>query len=138
MHRYFIVAAMLATVAHAQDAPAPSPAPEAPKPITVASGAAGKNYLNLSLDGLIAVGASTEPDVPAEQHATQVAVRDFMAAAIARGEIVDVEPGVLMQLIGGLALQCGLLIARAPDPDATRATLGVAVGAMLRGLACIP
>src|SRR5262245_715442 len=65
MHRYFIVAALLATVAHAQDVPVPtpSPAPE-PKPITVVSGAAGKNYLNLSLDGLIAAGASTEPDVP--------------------------------------------------------------------------
>ena len=88
------------------------------------------------IDGPALLGL--EPDVPAEQHATQAAVRDFIAAAIARGEIVDVEPGVLMQLIGGLALQCGLLIARAPDPDATRATVGVAVGAMLRGLACIP
>src|SRR5262245_24958062 len=39
-----------------------SPAP-APAPITVASGAAGKNYLNLSLDALIAAGASTEPNV---------------------------------------------------------------------------
>jgi len=45
--------------------PAPPPAPPAgPPPITVASGAAGRNYLNLSVDGLIAVGASTEPDVP--------------------------------------------------------------------------
>jgi AcrR family transcriptional regulator len=88
------------------------------------------------IDGPALLGL--EPDVPAEQHATQAAVRDFIAAAIARGEIVDVDPGVLMQLIGGLALQCGLLIARAPDPDATRATLGVAVDAMLRGLACIP
>jgi len=103
-------------------------------------------YLDAALDGEIRritlidgpALLGLEPDVPAEQHATQVAVRDFMAAAIARGEIVDVDPGVLMQLIGGLALQCGLLIARAPDPDATRATLGVAVDAMLRGLACIP
>ena len=88
------------------------------------------------IDGPALLGL--EPDVPAEQHATQAAVRDFIAAAIARGEIVDVDPGVLLQLIGGLALQCGLLIARAPDPDATRATVGVAVDAMLRGLACIP
>jgi len=103
-------------------------------------------YLDAALDGEIRritlidgpALLGLEPDVPAEQHATQVAVRDFMAAAIVRGEIVDVDPGVLMQLIGGLALQCGLLIARAPDPDATRATLGVAVDAMLRGLACIP
>jgi AcrR family transcriptional regulator len=88
------------------------------------------------IDGPALLGL--EPDVPAEQQATQSAVRDPIAAAIARGEIVDVDPGVLMQLIGGLALQCGLLIARAPDPDATRATLGRAVDAMLRGLACIP
>jgi AcrR family transcriptional regulator len=88
------------------------------------------------IDGPALLGL--EPDVPAEQHAAQAVVGDFIAAAIARGEIVDVDPGVLMQLIGGLALQCGLLIARAPDPDATRATLGVAVDAMLRGLACIP
>jgi AcrR family transcriptional regulator len=88
------------------------------------------------IDGPALLGL--EPDVPAEQQAAQAAVRDFIAAAVARGEIVDVDPGVLMQLIGGLALQCGLLIARAPDPDHTRATLGVAVDAMLRGLACIP
>jgi hypothetical protein len=41
----------------------PAPPPPAPAPITLASGAGGKNYLNLSLDGLVAAGASTEPDV---------------------------------------------------------------------------
>jgi len=66
MHRSFLVvpAAIACAIplrALAQDAPVPTPTPE-PKPITVASGAAGKNYLNLSLDGLIAVGASTEPE----------------------------------------------------------------------------
>ena len=44
--------------AYAQDAPPPTP-----PPITIASGNAGKNYLNISVDGLVAVGASTEPDV---------------------------------------------------------------------------
>jgi len=44
--------------------PPASPPPSGPRPITVVSGAGGKNYLNISLDGLIAVGASTEPDVP--------------------------------------------------------------------------
>jgi hypothetical protein len=34
---------------------------------------------------------------------------------------------------GGLALQGGLLIARSPDPDVTRVSLGTAVDAMLRG-----
>jgi hypothetical protein len=43
----------------AQEQPPPSP-----PPITVVSGAAGKNYLNFSLDGLIAAGFSTEPNVP--------------------------------------------------------------------------
>jgi hypothetical protein len=48
-------------------APMPMPAPEAPTPapVTLLSGAAGKNYLNLSLDGLFAAGASTTSDVAA-------------------------------------------------------------------------
>jgi len=61
-----LVAAAAATVtAFAQEnPPAPQPAPpSSPPPITVVSGGAGKNYLNVSVDGLIAVGASTEPDV---------------------------------------------------------------------------
>jgi hypothetical protein len=65
-----LVASALA--AHAQETPppaappaAPPPAaPSAPPPITLVSGNAGKNYLNISVDGLIAVGTSTEPDVP--------------------------------------------------------------------------
>jgi AcrR family transcriptional regulator len=85
------------------------------------------------IDGPALLGL--EPDVPTDQQAEQLAVRSFIAAAIARGEIVDVDPDVLLALIGGLALQCGLLIARASDPDATRATLGRAIDAMLRGLA---
>ncbi len=39
-------------------------AQETPPPMTIASGNAGKNYLNISLDALIAVGASSEPNVP--------------------------------------------------------------------------
>jgi len=35
----------------------------APAPVTLVSSASGKNYLNLSLDALVAAGASTEPDV---------------------------------------------------------------------------
>ncbi|MDQ1346650.1 MAG: hypothetical protein QG573_19 [Acidobacteriota bacterium] len=48
--------------------PGPVPAPAsaaAPAPITVLSGGGGKNFLNLSLDGLFAAGASTATDVPA-------------------------------------------------------------------------
>jgi hypothetical protein len=48
-----------AFAAYAQETPPPAPAP-----ITITSGNAGKNYLNISLDGLIDVGASTEPNVP--------------------------------------------------------------------------
>jgi hypothetical protein len=61
------VAIALAAVsmrAHAQESPTPTPPPPGPPPITVVSGNAGKNYLNISLDALIAVGASTEPNVP--------------------------------------------------------------------------
>jgi len=50
--------------AYAQDVPPPEPVPApAPAPITITSGNAGKNYINLALDALVAVGASTEPDV---------------------------------------------------------------------------
>jgi hypothetical protein len=62
-------------------------------------------------------------------------MRAFIASAIARGEIVDLDPNVLAHLVGGLALLGGLLIARAGDPDAARATLGQALEPMLRGLA---
>lgn len=44
-------------------APAP-PVASGPAPISILSGAGGKNFLNLSLDGLIAAGTSTEPEVP--------------------------------------------------------------------------
>jgi hypothetical protein len=84
------------------------------------------------IDGPALLGL--EPDVPEVQQGTELA-RVFIAEAIARGEIVDIDPGVLAQLIGGLALQGGLLIARASDPEAARAALGQAIGAMLRGLA---
>ena len=53
----------------ARELGAPPPAPtappsRAPAPLTLVSSASGKNYLNLSLDALVAGGASTEPDVP--------------------------------------------------------------------------
>jgi hypothetical protein len=41
------------------------PAPAAPAALTIVSGAGGKNFLNLSLDGLVAAGATTATDVPA-------------------------------------------------------------------------
>jgi AcrR family transcriptional regulator len=85
------------------------------------------------IDGPALLGL--EPDNPAEQQAGHVGLRSFIATAIARGQIVDLDPDLLAHLIGGLALQGGLLIARAGDPDMTRAALGRALDAMLRGLA---
>lgn len=75
-----------------------------------------------------------EPDVPGQQAAHE-AVRAFLTETIARGEIIDLDPDVLAHLIAGLALHGGLIIARAADPDAARATLGQALDAMLHGLA---
>jgi AcrR family transcriptional regulator len=76
-----------------------------------------------------------EPDRRADQHPAYVGMRSFIATSIARGQIADFDPGVLTDLIGGLAWLGGLLIARASDHDVTRAALGEALDAMLRGLA---
>jgi AcrR family transcriptional regulator len=85
------------------------------------------------IDGPAVLGL--EPEGPADQHPGHIAVRSFIATAIGRGEIVDLDPDVLAHLVGGLSLLGGVLIARAADPDVTRATLGQALEAMLRGLA---
>lgn len=47
--------------------PEPEPPAAAPAPLTIASGAGGRNFLNLSLDGLLAAGASTAEDIGALQ-----------------------------------------------------------------------
>ena len=65
----------------------------------------------------------------------QAAVRAFIADAVERGELADLDPGLLVDLIGGLALMGGLLIARAGDREQARAQVGQALDAMLRGLA---
>ena len=84
------------------------------------------------IDGPALLGL--EPEPPADLQAAQEELRAFIATAIERGEIVDVDLDVLTELIGGLALQAGLQIARANDPDVTRAALGQVIEAMLRGL----
>ncbi len=48
----------------APEVPIPLPAPA---PVTIVSGAGGKNFLNLSLDGLVAAGTSTARDIQALQ-----------------------------------------------------------------------
>jgi AcrR family transcriptional regulator len=85
------------------------------------------------IDGLAVLGH--EQDLTPDQQASQESVRLFIATSIARGEIADLDPGLLTELIGGLAWLGGLLIARAADPGATRAALGKALDVMLRGLA---
>jgi len=85
------------------------------------------------IDGPALLGL--EPDGPADQQVGHVELRLFIATAIARGQLVDLDPDLLAHLIGGLTLLSGLLIARAGDPDAARATLGQALDVMLRGLA---
>lgn len=85
------------------------------------------------IDGMTVLGH--EPEITADQQATAESVRSFISASIARGEIADLDPGLLTELIGGLAWLGGLLIARAGDPDAARAALGKVLDLMLRGLA---
>ena len=82
------------------------------------------------IDGPTVLGL--EPEGPADQHPSHVAMRSFIATAISQGQIVDLDPDVLAHLVGGLALLGGLLIARAGDPDVARATLGQTLDAMLR------
>ena len=84
------------------------------------------------IDGPTVLGL--EPEGPAEQHPGHLALRAFIASAIDRGEIVDLDPNVLAHMVGGLSLLGGLLIARAGDPDAARETLGQALEPMLRAL----
>ena len=76
-----------------------------------------------------------DPAGTGEELVAQAAVRAFIADAVERGELADLDPGLLVDLIGGLALMGGLLIARAGDREQNRAQVGQALDAMLRGLA---
>lgn len=85
------------------------------------------------IDGVTVLGHEQEP-TPDQQEVVD-SVRSFVATSVDRGEIADVDPGLLTELIGGLAWLGGLLIARAGDPGATRVALGKVLDMMLRGLA---
>jgi AcrR family transcriptional regulator len=85
------------------------------------------------IDGPAVLGL--EPDELTEEQPGQAGVRSFIATAIARGQIVDLDPDILTRLIGGLAWIGSVLIAHAGDPNVTRSALGQALEAMLRGLA---
>jgi len=57
----------LAAAAEAAAAAAVDTSTAGPPPVAIVTGAAGKNFLNLSLDGLIAAGTSTSNDIGALQ-----------------------------------------------------------------------
>ena len=78
-------------------------------------------------------GAFT-PTCSAKHVPGYLALRAFITEAIGRGELRDLDPGVFAHLVGGLALFGGLLIARAGEPETTRATVGEAIELMLRAL----
>jgi hypothetical protein len=83
------------------------------------------------VDGPAVLGLQLDPP---EYEPAHEGLRAFLAEAMAGGEIVELDADVLARLLGGLALQGGLLIARSGDPEATRAALGQALEAVLRGL----
>jgi AcrR family transcriptional regulator len=85
------------------------------------------------IDGPAIVGLG--PEEAAAQQPGYAAQQAFLAMAMANGQVMELDPGTLVDLVGGLAWVAGLIIARAGDPDVTRAELGRAVNAMLRGLA---
>lgn len=85
------------------------------------------------IDGPAVLGQELEAS--ADQQPGHVDLRSFIATSIARGELIDLDPGLLTHLIRGMVGLSGLLIAHAADPDETRAALGLALRAMLPGLA---
>jgi AcrR family transcriptional regulator len=85
------------------------------------------------VDGPAIIGQ--EIDDTAQQQPGYVALRSFLATSMSLGQLVDLDPGTLTDVIGGVAWVAGSLIARAGDPDAARAAVGRVVGAMLHGLA---
>ena len=54
------------------------------------------------IDGPVVLGL--EPEGPADQQPGHLALRSFIAGAIERDELLDLEPGIFAHLVGGLAL----------------------------------
>ncbi|HEX6522791.1 MAG TPA: helix-turn-helix domain-containing protein [Streptosporangiaceae bacterium] len=100
-------------------------------------------YLDAALDEelrrIVLIDAPAVLGVELEESAGQepghLDMRSFIAAAVERGQIIGLDPDVLTHLIRGLAWLGGMRITRASDRDATRAAVGEALDAMLRGLA---
>ena len=87
------------------------------------------------IDGPAVVGYDAEAEAAAADEPGMQALRSFIAASMARGQLIELDPRQLTELIGGMSWVAGSVIARAADPDEARASLGRALGAMLRGLA---
>lgn len=90
------------------------------------------------IDGPAVVGFDAEAEAAAAQQPGMQALRSFIATSMAHGQLIELDPMQLTELIGGMAWLAGSIIARAADPEAARASLGLAVDAMLRGLAPDP
>lgn len=102
------------------------------------------SYLDAALDGqtrrialvdgpaVLGLDADNPTD---QQQSIHAGLRLFITAAIAHGQMADLDPDLLARLIGGLAWLGGVLIAHARDPATARAELGKSLSAMLRGLA---
>jgi len=87
------------------------------------------------IDGPAVVGFDAEAEAAAADEPGMQALRSFLAASMARGQLIELDPRQLTELIGGMAWVAGSVIARAVDPGEARASLGRVLDAMLRGLA---
>ncbi len=87
------------------------------------------------IDGPAVMGYDAEAEAAAAEQPGMQALRSFIATSMAHGQLIELDPRHLTELIGGLAWLAGSVIARAADPEEARASLGRALDAMLRGLA---
>jgi AcrR family transcriptional regulator len=86
------------------------------------------------IDGPAVVGFDPEAEAAAADEPGMQALRSFIAASMARGQLIELDPRQLTELIGGMAWVAGSVIARSADPGEARASLGRVLDAMLRGL----
>jgi AcrR family transcriptional regulator len=87
------------------------------------------------IDGPAVVGYDAEAEAAVADEPGMQALRSFLAASMARGQLIELDPRQLTELIGGMTWVAGSVIARAVDPGEARASLGRVLDAMLRGLA---
>ena len=76
-----------------------------------------------------------EPDGPPGEQPGHVGLREFVAQAVAAGEITAVDPDAVVHLLSGACLHAATLIARSPDQTGARRRIGAALEAMIAGLA---